>query len=193
MQIARAREGDRDSLEFVVRRLTPLLMLQARYRLKAVARRVMDPEDLVSEAWLRALPKLRALEPRDGRLTPVVMAYLSTTVRRLAKDVIQAQLRRAPRVVADEPESVAWLPADTRDVVTRLVHEEASDALHQALGELSASDREIIVLRGLEQVSVRDAARLVGISEDAVKQRYHRAIQRLKDALPGSVIDDLFE
>ena len=44
LHLRRASEGDADSLQEAVRRLTPLLLAQARYRLKAVARRVMDPD-----------------------------------------------------------------------------------------------------------------------------------------------------
>ena len=189
--LARAREGDDDSLQEAIRRLTPLLLAQARYRLKALTRRVMDPEDLVAEAWLKTLPKLRELTPREGRLTPVVLKYLSTTLRRRAKDVLEAQLRRAPPPDATPVEPVEWLPADTHNVVTKVIHEERNAAVSQAISEMKPEDREILVLRGLEQASVKEVAVITGLSEDAVKQRYRRALQRLKERLPGSVIDDL--
>lgn len=191
MHLRRARDGDADSLEEAVRRLTPLLLAQARYRLKAITRRVMDPEDLVAEAWLKTLPRLRELTPREGRFTPVVLSYLSTTLRRRAKDVLAAQLRRAPPPDAEAPESVQWLPADTRNVVTRVVQEEASDALHRAIEGMKPEDREILVLRGLEQTPIKEVAQVTGLSEDVVKQRYRRALQRLRERLPGSVLDEL--
>ncbi len=191
LHLARAREGDAASLEEVVRRLTPLLLAQARYRLKAVTRRVMDAEDLVADAWLRTLPRLRELSPREGRLTPVVLAYLGTTLRRRARDVLQAQLRRAPPPDAEPVEPVEWLPADTGNVVTKVIQEERNAALSRALTEMKEADREILVLRGLEQAPVREVAAITGLTEDAVKQRYRRALQRLKDRLPGSVLDDL--
>ena len=189
--LRRARDGDRQGLEEVVRRLSPLLLAQARYRLKAITRRVMDPEDLVAEAWLKTLPRLRELSPRNGRLTPVVLKYLSTTLRHRAKDVLNAQLRRAPAPDAVVPENVDWLPADTRNVVTRVLEEERDSALHRAIAEMRGEDREILVLRGLEQASVRDVAAITGLSEEAVKKRYSRALQRLRERLPGSVLDEL--
>ncbi len=191
LHLRRARDGDPNSLEEVVRRLSPLLLAQARYRLKAIASSVMDPEDLVADAWLRTLPRLRELTPRAGRLTPVVLTYLSTTLRRRAKDVLTAQLRRAPHGDADAPEQVDWLPADTRDVVTRVLQQERDSALHRAIEAMRAEDREVLVLRGLEQTPVRDVAAITGLSEDAVKKRYRRALQRLRERLPGSVLDEL--
>ncbi|MCA8956809.1 MAG: hypothetical protein KDC87_12100, partial [Planctomycetes bacterium] len=48
-----AKSGDADSLAGLVARFTPLLEMQARHRLAAVAPDV-DPADCVQETWLRA-------------------------------------------------------------------------------------------------------------------------------------------
>ena len=55
--------------------------------------------------------------------------------------------------------------------------------VRSALGELSDSDRNVLVLRHLEQLSVRDIAGVLGISEGAVKLRHLRAVQRLRVVL----------
>lgn len=191
IHLERARAGDHGSLEEVIRRLTPLLLAQARYRLKAIARRVMDPEDLVAEAWLKTLPRLNELSPRDGRLTPVVLSYLSTTIRHRAKDVIQAQLLRSTPTAAGPLEELEALPADTCNVVTRVIRAERDASVQQAIAEMKPEDREILVLRGFEQAPIREVALITGLSEDAVKQRYRRALQRLRDQLPGSIFEEL--
>jgi DNA-directed RNA polymerase specialized sigma24 family protein len=58
-----------------------------------------------------------------------------------------------------------------------------SPALEQALGELSAADREVIALRIVLDLDASTAARLIGISATACTTRLNRALQRLEERL----------
>ena len=51
------------------------------------------------------------------------------------------------------------------------------------MGKLSERDREVLVLRHLEQASVKEIASLLQISEAAVKVRHLRALTRLRNLL----------
>jgi RNA polymerase sigma-70 factor, ECF subfamily len=48
---------------------------------------------------------------------------------------------------------------------------------------LPPRDREVLVLRHLEQLSTRDMAAILGISEGAVKVRHLRALRRFRQLL----------
>jgi RNA polymerase sigma-70 factor, ECF subfamily len=61
-----------------------------------------------------------------------------------------------------------------------LRNQERRQEVHTALLQLKERDREILVLRYLEQLSIRDIARVLGISEGAVKVRQLRALERLQ-------------
>jgi RNA polymerase sigma factor (sigma-70 family) len=52
-----------------------------------------------------------------------------------------------------------------------------------ALEQLAAGDREVLVLRHLEQLSVKEIAAVLRVSEGAVKTRTLRALRRLRAAL----------
>ena len=52
-----------------------------------------------------------------------------------------------------------------------------------ALLNLKPHDREILVLRYLEQLSVEEIAGVLSISETAVTSRHLRALQRLRQSL----------
>jgi RNA polymerase sigma-70 factor (ECF subfamily) len=60
-----------------------------------------------------------------------------------------------------------------------MVRNELRDRVHAALARLAVRDREVLVLRYLEQLSTRETAAVLGITEAAVKVRHVRALQRL--------------
>src|SRR5262245_6482251 len=80
LHLRAALRGDRAGLEWFVERFTPLLLAQASHRLGPELRRLTDPEDLVQDVWVRVLPRLAGLKPRDGRMTPVVLRFASSTL-----------------------------------------------------------------------------------------------------------------
>ena len=55
--------------------------------------------------------------------------------------------------------------------------------MRSALDRLSERDRELLALRHLEMLSIREIAGVLGISEGAVKVRHVRALERLRDLL----------
>jgi RNA polymerase sigma-70 factor (ECF subfamily) len=57
------------------------------------------------------------------------------------------------------------------------------EALQRALDELEPADREVIVLRDLEQLDGESAAAVLGLALPAMKSRLHRARLRLAAAL----------
>src|SRR5258708_7710490 len=57
---------------------------------------------------------------------------------------------------------------------------EQSAGLRTALAKLSETDREVLVLRHLEQMPPREIAAVLGISEGAVYTRHLRALDRLR-------------
>ena len=190
LRIARATDGDRESLEWLVAHLSPLLRAHANFRLGRSLRRIYDPDDLVHDAWLAALPKLRELcgDP-SRRRTPVLLRYLSQTiVFRIGK--LARRHARGPAVERDgEPDPE--LPADVTGAVTRAVQNEHRAQVQQALDELEATDREVVLLRGIEQLSAKATAALLGIGVEAAFKRYQRALARLRGRMPHGVFDEL--
>jgi RNA polymerase sigma-70 factor (ECF subfamily) len=71
----------------------------------------------------------------------------------------------------------------------RLGREELRGLMQTALAQLAEHDREVLVLRHLEQLSTSEIAAVLGISEGAVYTRHLRALERLRSLLG----DDLME
>jgi RNA polymerase sigma-70 factor (ECF subfamily) len=64
-----------------------------------------------------------------------------------------------------------------------LRREERRRLVRRALDRLPERDREVLVLRYLEELSAAEAAAVLGASEGAVRVRVLRALQRLRDIL----------
>jgi len=195
----KAVSGDQDSLGWLVEHLTPLLLAQARYRLSRSLANLYDPEDLVNDVWQRAMPKLHTLRPRENRITPVLMKFLSTVLLNHYNNLVKKHLAGKPLTVrkpgrgGDDSSSAAWneMAGDVTDVDVRAQRSEISQRMDEALRQLGPDLREIVVLRAIEQVPVKDVARLLRLPETTVVSRFRQAKALLRDLLPGSLLDDL--
>ena len=194
--VRQAIEGDAPSLEWIVAKFTPLLLASAKYRISPMLQRICDPEDLVNDAWLVLLPKLASLSPRDGRFTPVLLKFLTTTIVQQLNNQMKKQIRRQARNIAgDDSDGASGLPieASWTGVVTRVVNKERSEAVTRSLEKLAADDFELLVLRGIEGQPYRDIAAVTGGDPKSLAVKYSRALDKLRRELPGSIFSELID
>jgi RNA polymerase sigma factor (sigma-70 family) len=196
-RIRGAIAGEPDDLAWICEHFWPLLVQQARYRLRGRLPRTCDPEDVVAHAWQVALPRLRDLVARDGRFSPVLLRFLSTTILLRVNELLRQEIRRgfAATGALDAATGSRDRADDLSDrrpgVATALVHAERRELVRQALAALDDKDQEVIVLRLVEQQPAAAVGTQLGIDANAVHVRLHRALGRLRAALPKSVFDDL--
>jgi RNA polymerase sigma-70 factor (ECF subfamily) len=62
----------------------------------------------------------------------------------------------------------------------RAIRSELRTRIRTVLDQLGERDREVLMLRHLEQLSTRETAAVLGISEGAVKVRHLRALEHLR-------------
>lgn len=197
IHVRRAREGDAGSVSWVIERFTPALLAQARYRLRRLSAPPCEPEDLVGDVWAVALPRLPEVGAEDRRATPVLVAFLSATLLNLHNNLLRKVIRRAGGHEAsggsssDDARSPSRIPAETAGVVTKAVQHETAGLLDGLLLALPEVDRDIVVLRAIEQTPTKDVAARLGLTGKAVSLRYNRALAKLRDALPRSFLSDL--
>tara|TARA_R110002072_G_scaffold107517_1_gene233856 strand:- start:2711 stop:3460 length:750 start_codon:yes stop_codon:yes gene_type:complete len=197
LHVRRAVDGDGSSLGWLVERLSPALHLQARYRLRGPLANWCDPADLVQDVWAVALPRLPDLVTRDGRMTPVLVRFLSTTLLHRVNRMLEGYLRgdrpkREASLVGNESAPGLDGAARTQDGVSASVGRgELQAVVHEAIETLSPGDRDVIVLRGIEQMSNNKVAEVLGVQPSAVTMRFQKALERLRQKLPDSVFVDL--
>ena len=77
------------------------------------------------------------------------------------------------------------LAASATSPSTDLLREELRRRVRLALDQLKDSDREVLILRYLEQLSGKEIAAILSVSEAAVNMRHLRALKRLQGLLGG--------
>jgi RNA polymerase sigma-70 factor (ECF subfamily) len=77
--------------------------------------------------------------------------------------------------------------ADWRPIPSELVEkDEVRQAIKKAIDSLRPASREVLILRDVQNLSIKETAAILGISEASVKTRLHRARLLMRDALaPG--------
>lgn len=189
--VRRAIGGSTASVTWIIERFTPALLVSANYRLGQHLRRHCDAEDVVNELWITVVGRLGGIEPREGRFTPVLLRFLATAmisrINNLARKFARGELTRADTASGGLPD----VRSPMTDVVSRVARNEESARLREAIDGLPENDREILVLRGIEQSDNQEVALRLSITPDAAAVRYHRALKRLRSKLAGSIFDDL--
>lgn len=169
-------------------RLRRMVLLRLDPRLK----RRIDPSDVVQETLAEADRRLsdyarRRPLPFYAWLRQMAWEKLVHLHRRHVRARKRSVLREEPSPIALPDESAAQLAerlaARCSSPSGRLRAAEEQERLHAALAQLAEADREVLVLRYLEDLSTKEIAAVLGLGESAVKMRQLRAIQRLRDIL----------
>ena len=78
-------------------------------------------------------------------------------------------------------------------VASRMARGELAEGLHTSIDQLSAKEREVVVLRGIEQIPNGEVAKLLGEPASTVATRYARALENLRSTFPESVYAEFDE
>jgi len=153
----------------------------------SVVKNPADAEEVAQEAVLKAFSHISAFRAE---------ARFSTWLVQITYNEARMKLRKArPRLYESldhqEPneEGDFWPKdyADWRPIPSELVEQnETRQAVQDAITSLSPTYREVLVLRDVQNLSIKETSTILGISEPNVKTRLHRARLLLRDRLaPG--------
>jgi RNA polymerase sigma-70 factor, ECF subfamily len=125
-------------------------------------------QDLVHEAWVRAVPRFPAFESRSSLRT-----WLGGFVVNAWREATRESRRAVTLVETDLTDDDPW-----RELLNRV------DVEH-ALSVLAPGYREVIVLHDLEGYTHQDIATLLGIDPGTSKSQLSRARSAMRRALGG--------
>lgn len=173
--------GDRDAFGQLVVQESP--------RLFRVIVRILRDEDearsVMQETFLQAYQRLHTFR-REAKLTTWIYAIGINLARAALRktrrydtleeaDIDRLQPSFSKGMFAERPK--AWNPHK------QAVRSERQQLVRKAIDQLPPDYRMVVVLRDLEQLSTAEAARILDISEGALRVRLHRARQVLRALL----------
>jgi RNA polymerase sigma-70 factor (ECF subfamily) len=185
------RAGNSQALGRLLTRHQPYLQRFIELHLDPRLRARFDPADVVQEAQMQAvrrLPRYLEQQPMPFRLWLRQLAH--DRLLNLRRDHIGAARRSVVQEVALPEDSAAEFAAQLltsgSSPSQRLSRQELAQRVRQAMTRLSASDREVLLLRHFEGLSNAEVVALLGLAPGAVSKRYGRAVLRLHHLLLAS-------
>lgn len=182
--IARVRSGDHEAFYDLVRPHERGIYLAA----LSIVHNDADAEEVIQETILKAFKAIGRFREEAKFSTWIFQIAINESRMKLRKD------RRHLYDSLDEPvkgeEQGDYIPrdfADWREIPSEaLENARLREALAKALASLSPKYRQVLVLRDIEHLNIAETAKVIGISEAAVKTRLLRARLQMRDALaPG--------
>ncbi|MGH7655858.1 MAG: sigma-70 family RNA polymerase sigma factor [Gemmatimonadaceae bacterium] len=147
--------------------------LNAAYTLARYLLRSDDAaQDAVQEAFLRAVRHFEGYRGENAR------AWLLTIVRHCCATARAHGKREAAFVEFDERHHSEHVESATPEL--HLVQSDVADSFHRALDSLSSNDREVLILREVEDLSYEEIARTIGAPVGTVMSRLARARKRMQ-------------
>jgi RNA polymerase sigma-70 factor (ECF subfamily) len=190
-----ARHGNRKALAELLERYRPRLRRLIRCRLDPRVQARVDESDVIQETLFSASRDFDSYRPRPGVpfyawLRQIAWRKLLRTSRRHVHTQGRSVLKER-RLAWDQSR---W--ALTRQLVTastpsqQLMGAELEQRVADALEQLSDGDRELLIMRYLEQLSTAEIAAVLDISRTACRVRTLRALERLRNVM-GDVHEEL--
>ncbi len=172
-----ARAGDTDAFGLLYDHYQPAVYRFLYYRTRSVTL----AEDLTSETFFRALRSMNSFRWQGRDLG----AWLMTIARNLTTDHFKAGRTRLELTTEDMS-----LHDDATDGPEDAVLEGiTNEILLRALTELPTEQRECIIMRFLQGMSIAETALALERSEGAVKQLQLRGVRNLAKLLPEGMRD----
>lgn len=190
----RTAAGDNSAAQELLARCRPRLRRMVAVHLDRRISSRVDPSDVVQDALAEAFQRLpEYIRARTISFYPWLRRLAWQRLVKLHRRHLTAARRSVRREEElDMPlpdESVAQLAEQLAGGGTepgqRLVQQEIRDRVRTAIDELRPQDRELLVMRYLEHMSLKEISEAIEIRMSAARKRHTRALERLERVLRG--------
>jgi RNA polymerase sigma factor (sigma-70 family) len=179
--IMRVLAGHTEEYEILIRRYNKMMYKSAR----GILREENDIEDVMQEAYIRGYEKLHQFKNEAKFSTWLTRILINCALQHAGKS------KKHPMLSLESlQEDGPFFEQEFQDDAsgdTTVVRGNLQKAIEGAISQLPAKYRIVFMLREVEQTSVKDTAAALGLSEENVKVRLHRARTLLKDMLSSEV------
>src|SRR4051794_20828909 len=168
-----ARNGDKEAFGQLYDHYQPSVYRFLYYRVSSMTL----AEDLTAETFFRALRSMHSFRWQGKDFG----AWLMTIARNLTADHFKAGRTRLEQTTEDMQTLDSTSEGPEIEVLSSLTNE----ALLRALGELPTEQRECLIMRFLQGLSIAETAEILGRSSGAVKQLQLRGVRNLAKLIPA--------
>ncbi|MFI8684856.1 RNA polymerase sigma factor [Rossellomorea sp. NPDC077527] len=133
-----------------------------------------DAEDLTQEVFIRVLHHFSRYNHQSS---------IKTWILSIAKHVAIDHYRKKKFVSIFKEGFFKRLVAPGRQPIEELEEKELQAKVHDAIARLKPEYRSIVILRGINELSVKETSDILQCSQSKVKVSYHRALKELKKKL----------
>src|SRR5437667_9527529 len=135
-----------------------------------------DAEDTAQEAILKAYKNLSRFRKESKFSTWLIQIAINESKMKLRKDRRHLYESVDSGQQTDEGDYIPTDFADWREIPSEALEQsQLREALNKALKSLPEKYRTVLILRDVQQMSISETAKVLGISEDNVKTRTSRA------------------
>jgi RNA polymerase sigma-70 factor (ECF subfamily) len=191
--IKRVRAGEGALFEILMRRHNLRLYRAAR----AIVKDEAEVEDVMQQAYINAFTHLHQFEERAQFSTWLTRIGLNEAfARRRKMHVTESRMERGSNVTEDRADGIEALVSSQPDPERQAYAEELHRVLENAVDSLPDTYRTVFMLRDVQGLSTSETGEGLGIGEEAVKTRLHRAramIRRAVTARIGAVAGGTFQ
>jgi RNA polymerase sigma-70 factor (ECF subfamily) len=185
--IRKARKHEARAIDQLLESYRPYRKLLARTGIDASLQGKADPSDLVQETFLKAHQHFGQFRGQaESELTAWLRQIMARNLADLVRHYHLAESRRRCRecsleqLLAESLQALDNLLTGAASPSESARRREMSVVLANALAELSDEQREVIVLRSLQERDWPKVARRMGRSAGAVRMLWVRALKRLR-------------
>jgi RNA polymerase sigma-70 factor (ECF subfamily) len=177
--VEKARAGDREAYDrlFVLAAEPALLFI--RLRLGRKLRRKLDSMDILQESYMEAHKAFASFEYTGDQAFSRWLCRIIENRIRDAAEFHGAKKRREPTGMGHVSQVIERVRASITGPSTAAARAESQERLARAIEGLEEDEREAILLRHFQDLTVDEIARAMGRSPSAVRRLLGRALQRL--------------
>jgi RNA polymerase sigma-70 factor (ECF subfamily) len=181
--VKRVRAGDRALFEILMRRHNQRLYRAAR----AVVKDERDVEDVMQQAYINAFTHLHQFEERSQFSTWLTRIVLNEAFGRRQRLLVESKAMVALSGDESSGELMESITSPLAGPEHQAYARELRDVLEEAVDALPETYRTVFMLRDVEGLSTAETGEGLGLGEEAVKTRLHRARAMIRRSVSSRI------
>ena len=142
-----------------------------------------EAQEVTQDVFLRAFRALTSKYDEERSRNLALRPWLFCIARNLARNRRRSREARAEERIPDEPEESIGFALGQANPASELEAGQQRRLLEWAFDRLDTASREMVWLRFFEEMTHREIAAIVGLTESAVRGKVFRALRKLRAAL----------